>query len=92
MARFPDGWVFIPHVRGPSLEDGQLVVTVSVDEKELVMCKHCKHGRPCKGYTRPYIACMKKDQFSEDRYNPEDWFCADGEKEDEHEDREADDE
>ena len=43
MARFPDGWVFIPKVSGPKLEDGELVETVSVDERELVMCKNCAH-------------------------------------------------
>lgn len=48
MARLPDGWVFIPRVEGPRKEDGQLVVTVSVDEKELVMCKHCKYRYNCK--------------------------------------------
>lgn len=78
MAKFHDGWVFIPHVKGPRQEDGQLVVTVSVDEKELVMCKHCKHR-----YTgNPDLDC----EYS----HGDDWYCADGEKEDEHEDQEAD--
>ena len=34
MARFPDGWVFIPKVSGPKLEDGELVETVSVDDQQ----------------------------------------------------------
>lgn len=46
MARMPDGWVFIPRIDGPNLEDGNAVVHVSVDEKELVMCKNCEHYRP----------------------------------------------
>lgn len=43
MTRFPAGWVFIPKVSGPKMEDGKLVETVSVDERELVMCRNCKH-------------------------------------------------
>lgn len=43
MARMPDGWVFTPKVSGPKLEDGKLVATVSVDERELVMCNNCTH-------------------------------------------------
>lgn len=82
MARFPDGWVFIPHVEGPKKEDGQLVVTVNVDEKELVMCKHCR-------YRWDSIGCR---MYSEGMSTPDNWYCADGEKEDEHEDQEADDE
>lgn len=76
MARFPDGWVFVPHVKGPRKEDGQLVVTVSIDEKELVMCKHCK-------YRWDSIGCQ---MYSEGMKTPDDWYCADGEKEDKHED------
>lgn len=80
MAVFPDGWVFIPRIRGPERKDGQLVVTVSVDKKELVMCKHCKHRWDP-------IRCQ---MYSEGMSTPDDWYCADGEKEDEHEDQEAD--
>lgn len=36
-----------PHVKGPEKKNGQLVVTVSIDEKELVMCKHCKYRYDC---------------------------------------------
>lgn len=78
MARFPDGWVFIPHVKGPRKKDGQLVVTVSVDEKELVMCEHCKYR-----WTNMCIPYKGGQETAND------WYCADGE-EDEYEDQEAD--
>lgn len=77
MARFPDGWVFIPKVRGPKLEDGKLVETVSVDERELVMCKHCEfYGkepigtlrecyRGC-GWTEPIDYCSRGKRSDED--------------------------
>jgi hypothetical protein len=82
MVRLPDGWVLIPHVEGPKNIDDQLAVIVSVDNKELVICKHCK-------YRWDPIRCQ---MYSEGMKTPDDWYCADGEKENEHEDQEADDE
>ena len=58
MARMPDGWVFIPKLKGISLE---------VEEKELVLCKHCKHEEVC---------CRRRTD------NPE-WYCGDGVRKDE---------
>lgn len=40
MARFPDGWVFIPKVSGPKVQDGKCYVDVSVEKRELVMCRN----------------------------------------------------
>lgn len=102
MARFPDGWVLIPHVKGPEKKDGQLIVSVSVDEKELVTCKHCKH-RPVDnrdnnddvtGFAIEFpdgrCPCQCEDAWY-NWYPPDDWYCANGEpKEGRHEDQEAD--
>ena len=43
MARMPDGFVFITKVSGPKVKDGKAFADVSIDERELVMCKNCKH-------------------------------------------------
>lgn len=45
MARFPDGWVFIPKVSGPKVKDGKCYADVSVESRELVMCKNCIYYR-----------------------------------------------
>jgi hypothetical protein len=68
MARFPDGWVFIPKISGPEPKDGKLGITVSVDERELVMCKSCRNY-DCKIY----------GMLSHTDGN---WFCADGKRRD----------
>ena len=72
MARFPDGWVFIPRVSAPELQDGNLVSTVSVDERELVMCRNCE--RRWTSLCRMYVGNQETD---------DEWFCADGERRDE---------
>lgn len=71
MARFPDGWVLILHVGAPKTEDGQITVDVGVEEKELVMCKHCKY--------RWTIMCVP---YRGGQETADDWYCADGEEED----------
>ena len=43
MARMPDGFVFITKVSGPKVKDGKAFADVSIDERELVMCKNCTH-------------------------------------------------
>ena len=48
-------------------------------DKEIIRCKHCKHGEPCKGFAEPYIECTIMSDLNEDRYHEEDWFCAGGE-------------
>jgi len=93
MAKFPDGWVFTTRIEGPKKKDGQLVVTVSVDRKELVMCKHCKYGEPdTNGLGEDMVMCTNSQNpigFGGWLMPPE-WYCADGEEEDKHEDQEAD--
>ena len=42
MARMPDGFVFITNVSGPKVKDGKAYADVSLEERELVMCKNCK--------------------------------------------------
>ncbi len=44
MARMPDGFVFITNVSGPKVKDGQAYADVSVEERELVMCKNCRYA------------------------------------------------
>lgn len=80
MARFPDGWVLLPHVGIPEIKDGQMTVDVGIEEKELVMCKHCMR--------RWTSMCMA---YKGGQETADDWYCADGE-EDNYEDQEADDE
>lgn len=43
MARMHDGFVFITKVSGPKVKDGKAFAEVSIDKRELVMCKNCKH-------------------------------------------------
>lgn len=70
MAKFPDGWVFIPKFKD--------LTTIIVEQRELVCCKNCKHS--C-DYTDIYIdyayKCTKNGGYHNDC-----WFCADGERKD----------
>lgn len=43
MARMPDGFVIIMNVSSPKMKDGKCYADVSVEERELVMCRNCKH-------------------------------------------------
>lgn len=70
MARLPDGWVFITHIGEPEVKDGKIVVSIDVDKKKLVMCKHCK-------YRWDPIGCQ---MYSEGMSTSDDWYCADGEE------------
>ena len=72
MARFPDGYVLIMNPTETKLENGNVVINIHVDEKELVMCKHCK-------LRRNPIKCQI---YAEGMSTPDNWYCADGEKED----------
>jgi hypothetical protein len=45
MARFPDGWVFTVNASGPKVNDDKPCVNVSVDQRELVMCRHCRFSQ-----------------------------------------------
>lgn len=69
MARFPDGWVFIPTVNGPKVKEGKAFTEVSVEERELVMCKSCKCYNGKIGY------CYKGGMGV-----VPDFYCADGER------------
>lgn len=66
MARLPAGWIFIPKFKD--------MTTITVEQRELVCCKDCKHRDPEDG---------KCDSGHGIRWNlprPDDWFCADGER------------
>ena len=76
MARFPDGWVFIPKVSDLKSDDGKVVATVSVDGRDLVMCGNCE--RRWTSLCRMYVGNQETD---------DEWFCADGERRDEARDR-----
>lgn len=82
MARLPDGWVFIPKVSKPELRDGELVSTVSVEERELVMCKHCRHWDVDWETVGDKRFCPVMDHCTEPEF-----FCADGERRDAADDR-----
>ena len=64
MAKLPDGWVFIPRIKG--------ITTIEVEKRELVMCQHCRHA-DC---FDKFAVCRK----AEKKLVPLDFFCADGEK------------
>ena len=76
MARFADGWVFIPKVSDLKSDDGKVVATVSVDGRDLVMCRNCE--RRWTSLCRMYVGNQETD---------DEWFCADGERRDEGRDR-----
>ena len=59
MAKLPDGWIFIPRTKD--------AVTIEVEERELVMCRNCKHVLP-NGF------CHKHSKKVTDEF-----YCADGE-------------
>ena len=69
MARMPDGFVFITNVSGPKVKDGQAYAEVSLEERELVMCKNCE--RRYTSLCRMYVG----NQETEDE-----WFCSDGKR------------
>ena len=82
MARMPDGFVFITNVSGPKVKDGHAYADVSVEERELVMCRNCKHWEMDWETVGDKRFCPLIDYFS----GPE-FFCADGERRDAHDDR-----
>ena len=48
--------------------------------KELIRCKDCKHGEPCKnGLGEDAIECFDSDICLEVRCRRPNWFCANGE-------------
>lgn len=73
MARMSDGFVFITKVSGPKVKDGKAFADVTIDERELVMCRSCRHYNTA--------CCSEGCGWCEKRnfgtWN--EWFCADGE-------------
>lgn len=73
MARMPDGFVLITKVSGPKVKDGKAFADVTIDERELVMCRSCRHYN---------TACCSEGCGWCENYNLgtwDEWFCADGE-------------
>ena len=64
MAKLPDGWILIPRMKD--------AITIEVEQRELVTCKHCQHA-DC---FDKFIVCRK----AEKKLVPLDFFCADGER------------
>lgn len=74
MARMPDGFVFITKVSGPKVKDGKAFADVTIDERELVMCRSCKH-RFIDGDNVRVARC----ELNHNELMPDEWYCADGE-------------
>lgn len=43
MAKFPDGIILITRPTETKTENGNIVVNFETEERELVMCKNCRH-------------------------------------------------
>lgn len=67
MARFPDGYIFVPNVQD---------LTVTLEERDLVMCKSCRYYNTV-GCGEGFGWC-ENPQVSRGTYD--DFFCAKGEK------------
>ena len=79
MARMPDGWVIIPKDEGIKQdENGKLYRKIRMDDKELVMCKSCKHYNT--------VGCSNGFGWCEDSIVNtgvrDDFYCARGERRD----------
>ena len=72
MARMLDGFVFITKVSGPKVKDGKAFADVTIDERELVMCRSCRHYNTA--------CCSEGCGWCENRNvgTWDEWFCADG--------------
>lgn len=79
MARFPDGWIIIIKSDKPTFKDG--TVTIPTEDRELIMCKHCKYSRSIPNEQRFECSFLGK-------VGPN-WFCADGEKRKKHAEQEG---
>lgn len=76
MAKLPSGWIFIPHFK--DLNHIELV------ERKLITCRECKHAHMTVNGECKWCD-LEADSESGDvieRYRPGDWFCADGEAND----------
>lgn len=69
MANLPDGWIYIPKMTGMD--------TIEVRSKELVICRNCKHSYS-EGFVHVRLLCEKHPELGD---LPENWYCADCDKE-----------
>lgn len=69
MAKLPDGWVFIPRMKD--------AITIELEQRELVTCRHCKHRDPESGCCDCGGHEMMKGKILA---MPDNWWCADGER------------
>lgn len=68
MARVPDGFVFISHMTG---------LQVSLEEKELIMCRHCMYWRQEVTPTEHWV-CTHHSFDERKMHTTPDFYCADG--------------
>ena len=55
-------------------------IEILKDEQQIVRCKDCKHGEPCKnGLDEDAIECFDTDICLEVRCRRPNWYCANGE-------------
>lgn len=67
MAKLPSGWVFIPHLKKAT--------TITIEQRELVTCRHCKHYFPDdNGHVIVYRCDLNHERMRDD------FFCADMER------------
>ena len=76
-ARMPDGWVFITKVSGPKVKDGEAYAEVSIEKRDLVICKNCKHFNAY--YVNHDGMCMCSGEFMDN-----DDYCSLGERRDDY--------
>ena len=72
---FPDGWIFTPKFKAGK----KMSIEVTVDQKELVYCQHCKHAgwSITREAMHPEYYCYRKGEHPEPV--PAVHFCSYGE-------------
>ena len=75
MAKLPSGWTFIPRMR---MYGGK--ITIELEERKLVTCAECKFGNPTyNGRGEEMVDCLNKYTGLMGVLHEPNWFCADGE-------------
>ena len=73
MARLPDGHIITLR--------GNRNATITLTQRELVFCEHCKHSISAWENGKGGYCCTNHDgPIDENCLIPPDWFCADGER------------
>lgn len=80
MTQIPDGWIFIPHMK-PNFKDNQAIVDITVDRRELIMCRNCKYWDEERHECENFDIVDPSFDIITWKTAP-DWYCADGERQD----------